>query len=76
MKYILELIRGVRVERSKLRRSIWTWPHKVIHIKPESFKQLLTTLGANHMHAVEGDYTQELEKFCQIKNIKPHKINP
>lgn len=68
--------RSVRVERSKLHRSIWPWPHIVIHIKPDSFKQLLTILGANHMHAVEGDYTEELEKFCEIKNIKPHKINP
>lgn len=68
--------RSVRVERGDLRRSIWPWPHIVIRIRPESLRELVETVGANHLHAVEGDYLEEIRTFCEIKGIVEHEVEP
>jgi len=67
---------SVRVDRSELRRSMWPWPHIVVRMRRESLRKLVETVGANHLHAVEGDYVAELEAFCEIKGIKGHRIEP
>lgn len=68
--------RSVRVEREDLRRSIWPWPHIVIRMSPDSLRELVETVGANHLHAVEGDYLEEIRVFCEIKGIVGHEIRP
>lgn len=65
---------SIRVERSKLKKSIWPWPHIVVKINREKFNNLIETIRANHLHAVEGDYTEELSKICELLNIKLHRI--
>ena len=67
---------SVEVDRGDLRKSIWPWPHIVIRMRPESLRRLVETVGANHLHAVEGDYVEEIEIFCDIKGVVRHEIQP
>ncbi len=68
--------RSVRVDRSELKRSMEPWPHIVVRVGPEAMRRLVATVGANHLHAVEGDYMEELRAFCEIKGVELHEIEP
>lgn len=72
----LMVAKSVRVNREQLSKSIEPWPHIVVRMSPESLEQLVKTVGANHLHAVEGDYSEEVRAFCEIKGVELHEINP
>jgi len=71
-EYRMVLIRSkaVKVPRENLKRDMWPWPHIVVKFKKSDFLNLLDVLGANHLHATEGDYIEELIEFCKLKGIK------
>lgn len=71
---VLAVARSVRVDRGELKRSMEPWPHIVVRARPEGVRRLVETVGANHLHAVEGDYSEELKAFCQLKGIEVHEI--
>jgi len=73
---VLMVVKSVRVDRSELKKSMEPWPHIVVKMSPESMRKLVETVGANHLHAVEGDYSEELKAFCWIKGIEVHEIQP
>ena len=62
--------KSVRVPRESLRKSMWPWPHIVVKIDKNCFNKLIKNLGANHLHAVHGDYVNELQEFCELMNIQ------
>jgi L-fucose isomerase len=45
------------------------WPHAFLQINalPE---ELVTKLQSNHIHAVAGDYLEELIRLCRILNVE------
>ncbi|MEM0023875.1 MAG: hypothetical protein QXP94_05840 [Thermofilaceae archaeon] len=71
---VAALARSVRVVREELKRSIEPWPHIVVRARPEGVRRLVETVGANHLHAVAGDYLEELRVFCELKGIDFHEI--
>ncbi|MEM2216778.1 MAG: hypothetical protein QW731_00190 [Thermofilaceae archaeon] len=73
---ILMVTESVRVDREQLYRSIEPWPHIVVKISPGALQQLVEIIGANHLHAVEGDYSEEVKAFCEIKGVELHEIIP
>ena len=50
------------------------WPHAFLRLDVPPDK-LIEKLPANHVHVIDGDYTEELVKFCQIMGIEPRPIN-
>ncbi|MEM2187651.1 MAG: hypothetical protein QXU62_07875 [Thermofilaceae archaeon] len=71
---VAAVARSVRVGRRELKRSIEPWPHIVVRARPEGARRLVETVGANHLHAVAGDYLEELRVFCELKGIDFHEI--
>ncbi len=45
------------------------WPHAFLHINvlPEA---LIMKVQSNHIHAVAGDYREELIRLCRILNVE------
>lgn len=72
---ILTVAKSVYVGREQLYRSIEPWPHIVVRVDPESLQRLVKTIGANHLHAVEGDYSEEVKAFCEIKGVELHELS-
>jgi len=60
---------AVETPEEKTKESCDAWPHIYAHldVKPED---LINDLQANHVHAIEGDYVKELEKFCRMIGIR------
>jgi L-fucose isomerase len=71
-KYRMFIFRGTFIEtpREKLRETIWPWPHLYFKTNTEP-RLLIKQFGANHIHAVVGDYTSELTEFCNMVGIEP-----
>jgi len=69
-RMVLIKSKAVKVPRENLKRDMWPWPHIVVKFKRSDFFKLLDVLGANHLHATEGDYIEELIEFCKLKDIK------
>ena len=46
------------------------WPHAFLqmNVLPE---ELVLKLQSNHIHAVAGDYREELIRLCRILNVEP-----
>jgi len=59
-------------ERDELRKTTWSFPH--VFVKTElDFEEFFSSFGANHVHAVEGDYVDELISFCRQMDIRYRK---
>ncbi len=60
----------VQMPREKLRETIWPWPH--LFFKTDAApREFLKQYGANHIHAIVGDYTSELVEICKMMGIEP-----
>lgn len=69
-KMVLMKAEAVKVPLEELKKSVEVWPHIVVRISRDKFRRLIEVLGANHLHAVEGDYVRELEEFCRLMGIE------
>jgi L-fucose isomerase len=56
--------------REKLHETVWEWPHAFARLDT-SPEDLVDRLDSNHLHAVEGDYVEELLKICDLLDIEP-----
>jgi L-fucose isomerase len=45
------------------------WPHAFVRLN-QAPSQLVQTVQANHVHAVAGDYREELVKLCHMLNVE------
>jgi len=71
-EYYMVVMKGkfINMPRETLKeKSIWPWPHVFVKVDRDPF-EILEEYGANHIHAVVGDYVNELVDFCQITRIK------
>jgi len=50
------------------RQSTFEWPHAFARFTA-SAEEFLTRFSANHIHAVPGDYTSELQAVCQYLDV-------
>jgi L-fucose isomerase len=46
------------------------WPHAFVRLDVPP-RALVRTLQANHLHAVAGDYREELLTLCRLLDVKP-----
>ncbi len=70
-EYRLTVARAEFVElpREELKKSIWPWAHAIVKLPVEPL-EFLQTISANHVHAVAGDYVDELTEFCEMAGIE------
>jgi L-fucose/D-arabinose isomerase len=73
-RYRMHLLRGEfeqfdRETTERLaRQSTYEWPHAFARFTAGA-EEFLTRFSANHIHAVPGDYTSELQVVCQFLDI-------
>ncbi len=53
--------------------STWSFPH--VFVKSDlDFEEFVASFGANHVHAVAGDYVDELVSFCRQTELPYRKF--
>ena len=73
-KYRMQVVRGAferyddATNESLARQSTFEWPHAFTRLQV-SADEFLGRFGANHLHAVPGDYVAELESVCTLLDI-------
>jgi L-fucose isomerase len=69
-KYKLTLFKGnfKKLPVEKLKETCELWPHGFTEVQSDPYK-LVDAYECNHVHAIAGDYIQELKKFCELKGI-------
>lgn len=74
-QYRMHIVRGefVRLEPQEEERLIklvqWNWPHAYVRLAC-SAETFLQNMSANHIHAVYGDWVDDLLNFCWQKGIE------
>lgn len=54
--------------KEKLEETCPVWPHTFASVKSNP-NELVQKYESNHIHAVEGNYMEELKMFCKLKGI-------
>jgi L-fucose isomerase len=73
-RYRMQVMRGDFVQydaetnESMMRQSTYEWPHAFASLHTEA-GEFLSRFGANHIHAVPGDYVAELRAACEILGV-------
>lgn len=70
-KYKFTVFRGKfkNMPPEKLVETCPVWPHGFVEVNADPY-DLINSFDSNHVHAVSGDYIQEIMKFCEIKGIE------
>jgi len=70
-EYWMAIFKGNFIEqpREKLKETSFPWPHAFVKMQVEP-KYFIETFGSNHIHAVMGDYIQELKELCELLEIR------
>ena len=70
-KYKLTMFKGSykKFPPEKLKETCEVWPHGYAEVAMDPY-DLVDRYDSNHVHAVAGDYIEELKKFCELKNIE------
>ncbi|MGI6083919.1 MAG: L-fucose/L-arabinose isomerase family protein [Acetivibrionales bacterium] len=68
-KFIMFKGRYKDLPAEKLKETCEVWPHGYATVESDPF-DLIERYDSNHVHAVAGDYIEELKKFCELKNIE------
>jgi L-fucose isomerase len=73
--YRLHVLRGSFVQfdattnEQLMRQSSYHWPHAFARLDAD-VSEILGRYGSNHIHAIPGDYVQELRVICQLLDIE------
>jgi len=59
---------GAEVNEQLARQSTFEWPHAFTRMEVPA-DEFLSRFGANHIHAVPGDYVAELEQVCRLLDV-------
>jgi L-fucose isomerase len=74
-RYRLHVLRGSFVQfdattnEQLMRQSSYHWPHAFARLDAD-VSEILGRYGSNHIHAIPGDYVQELRVICQLLDIE------
>ena len=49
-------------------QSTYEWPHAFVRMKAEA-EEILSRYGSNHIHAIPGDYVEELKVVCKLLDV-------
>lgn len=71
-RYVMYILRAEALDfpREKLRNYVWPWPYVFAKLESDP-GALIQEFGSNHIHAVAGDYVDELKEFCRLMKIEP-----
>ena len=73
-RYRMHVVRGSfenyddSTNEAMMRESTFEWPHAFAQLQVDA-GEFLSGFGANHIHAVPGDYVAELRAVCQLLDI-------
>ena len=73
-RYRMHVVRGEfeqyddTINDTMMRQSTYEWPHAFarLHVEAGGF---LSRFGANHIHAVPGDWVAELRAVCELLDV-------
>jgi len=70
-KYWMAIIPGefIKVSEEKMKETSPEWPQGFTKLDVNA-KDLISGLGANHLHAVYGNYVEELKEYCNLMGIE------
>ncbi|MGI5227524.1 L-fucose/L-arabinose isomerase family protein [Actinoallomurus sp. CA-142502] len=73
-RYRMHVMRGAfeqyddATNEAMMRQSTYEWPHAFARLRVDS-EEFLSRFGANHIHAVPGEYVAELRAVCELLAI-------
>jgi L-fucose isomerase len=73
-RYRMHVMRGAfetyddATNEAMMRQSTYEWPHAFARLRVDS-EEFLSRFGANHIHAVPGEYVAELRAVCELLSI-------
>ncbi|MFB9833116.1 L-fucose/L-arabinose isomerase family protein [Actinoallomurus acaciae] len=73
-RYRMHVMRGAferyddATNEAMMRQSTYEWPHAFARLRVDS-EEFLSRFGANHLHAVPGEYVAELRAVCELLSI-------
>jgi L-fucose isomerase len=73
-RYRMHVLRGTfeqfdpEVNEFLMHQSDYNWPHAFARLSA-SYEEVLGRYGSNHIHAIPGDYVEELRIVCQLLDI-------
>ncbi|WP_329258810.1 L-fucose/L-arabinose isomerase family protein [Actinoallomurus sp. NBC_01490] len=73
-RYRMHVMRGAfetyddAMNEAMMRQSTYEWPHAFARLRVDS-EEFLSRFGANHIHAVPGEYVAELRAVCELLSI-------
>lgn len=69
--YYMTIFSGEVIElpMKSLDETCSSWPHLFVKLEAQQ-NEFIPKLNSNHIHGVAGDYVEELNKFCELKNIR------
>jgi L-fucose/D-arabinose isomerase len=79
-RYRMQVTRGrfeqydAETNEALMRQSTYVWPHAFTRIDAPA-EVFLARFGANHIHAVPGDITRELEAVCRLTDIELERLD-
>ncbi|MFH1616504.1 MAG: hypothetical protein ABIG61_15625 [Planctomycetota bacterium] len=70
-QYRMIIFKGTTVKKTResLKEYSWYRPTSFVNVQIDS-KQLISELGSNHIHCVQGDYVRDLAELCQYLEIE------
>lgn len=70
-KYKFTIFKGEfkKMPNEKLEETCPVWPHGYTKVNMDPL-ELINRFENNHVHAVHGDYIEEIRKFCKLKEIE------
>ncbi len=73
-RYRMHVMRGAfeqydaETNEAMMRQSTYEWPHAFARLRV-SAEEFLSRFGANHIHAVPGEYVAELRTVCDLLDV-------
>lgn len=73
-RYRMQVMRGSleqfdeQTNEELMRQSTYEWPHAFVRMKAEA-EEILSRYGSNHIHAIPGDYVEELRIVCKLLDV-------
>jgi L-fucose isomerase len=80
-RYRMHMLRGAlerysaEANEALMQQSTYTWPHAFARFTASSH-DFLTRFGANHIHAVPGNFVEELRAVCRTLDVDLDEIGP
>lgn len=70
-KYVMQIATGKLIEKpeEEMKKSVYEWPQGFVKFENDPSK-IIESIGSNHMHAVYGNFKEELTEISKLIGIK------